>query len=72
MRAARHVFKVPPEGKVDLSLTEFEQGTAVEVIVLSAEDSDDLDFSDFTALLSQEAFARIWDSPEEDEAWKDL
>ena len=28
--------------------------------------------SDYTALASEEALAKIWDSPEEDEAWRDL
>jgi len=28
--------------------------------------------SDYTTLASEEAFAKIWDDPAEDEAWRDL
>jgi len=28
--------------------------------------------SEFTALASEEALARLWDNPAEDEAWRDL
>ena len=28
--------------------------------------------SEFTALVSEEVLARLWDNPAEDEAWRDL
>lgn len=33
---------------------------------------EDLPLTEVCATLSQDAFARLWDTPEEDEAWRDL
>lgn len=72
MFAQRYMVKVRSDGSLEMPAVKFAPGSEVEVIVLAGGVDDDVYLSEATALLSQDAFARVWDSPEEDEAWEYL
>ncbi len=75
------IVKITNKGQICIpsvarSLAGFKEGTKISVVVYSdrvelkplKKISEDM----FPALISEEVLAEAWDTPEEDEIWKDL
>ena len=57
-------------GLIEVEALNVPAGEELEIVVI--EDDNEEQLALLTSALSQSAFSRIWDDPEEDAAWKDL